>query len=167
MLGNIGFFFREERAVGKCWSTMIFRNLQMWNICRGVGSIVIGDPEVRAPRGCEVPRLQHMLRSADSSIKEESCWLADISWLMSYGGNRVSALPSIMEFCGWSLAEPLNQLNHWTLDLTDTLRSCRAVCPCKDITTFTLANPKSDPMPSLSVTWMTKSHHHGWKQAFK
>ena len=60
--------------------------------------LIIGDPEVGAPRGCEVPRLQHMPRSADSSIKEESCRSADVSWLMSYGGNRVSALPSIMEF---------------------------------------------------------------------
>ena len=39
-----------------------------------------------------------MPRSADSSIKEESCRSADVGWLMSYGGNQVLALPSIMEF---------------------------------------------------------------------
>ena len=72
--------------------------------------LIIGDPEVGAPRGCEVPRLQHMPRSADSSIKEESCRSADVGWLMSYGGNRVSALPSIMEFVAdhW-----LMRLNHF------------------------------------------------------
>ena len=49
-------------------------------------------------------------------------------------------------------SEPLSHLNHWTLEPTDTLCSCWAVCPCKDIT-------KCAPRASTSTSKTPEQEH--------